>query len=156
MTQLTYRPRHHTIAGFVGGARFQSETLGHPAHKDILEWEKVQELRSGAALPGAATPKLAVLESTHMAIYDFPGSYAAKSPGEADPRVAGNPLPAHGGRSHVVWIKVRLKTGIPDFGFHIHGTPHCGHPRCIVVAQNWIPLFDALKAVKQVSLAIEL
>lgn len=170
--QLTYRPRERILSGVVGGRSFRLQTLRHPgglemnawleaaqagqmAPPRVTPWIKAQEIRPGAGSAGLPAKTLKVADNTQLDVYEYPGDFAVKKPGEAEVgRAAG--ASSHRHRHRVVWVKSTIKAGFPGGGFHIHGQPPCGDSLCIVVAQEWDSLFNALKAARQVSFVVEL
>ena len=171
-SHLTYRPREGIVFGTVAGKAIRLATLRNQAGMDIeawrqaaqpagtvgpnvMNWPKLQEIRSGAVPAGAVRHRLTVAENAALEIYDYPGAYAQRFDG-VDPggAAAGSANHPHHGR--VVWVKLRIKTGFPGDGFCLHGPPPCGSPRCIVIVQDWDSLFRALKTANKVSLVVEL
>ena len=170
---LTYRPREAVVFGTVAGKSIRLTTLRGQGAADIYDWSKVQELRTGG--PGATAgkptlwdhtfeithkpvtaagtggPRLTIAENSLLEIYDYPGEYAQRFDGVDKGGSANHRL--HG---RVVRVKSTLNTSFPAGGFGLHGPPHCGNPRCIVVAQQWESLYSALKAARQVSIVVEL
>ncbi len=173
---LTYRPREGVVVGVVAGKSFRLTTLrnqaGAPTLWDhafespdrhfvgalgprrtaaaprVVPWEKVQEIRSGASA-GAVGHKLTVAENAALEIYDWPGEYAQRFDGVKPGGAAGR-SPNHRHPGSAVFVKQ------PGGGFHLHGPPSCGNPRCIIIVQDWDSLFRALKATRQVSIVVEL
>ncbi len=169
--RLTYHPRDAVLSGIVDGRSFRLQTLrplggpemnpwleaaqaGQMAPPPVTPWIKAQEIRSGSSSAGLPGKTLKLAENAQLEVYDYPGAFAVKKPGEADPRTAAGILPEHRHHSRVVWVKFQLKRGFPGDGVHIHGPPSCGNPRCIVIAQNWDSLFNSLKAARQVAIDV--
>ncbi|MGH8223801.1 MAG: hypothetical protein ACREQZ_12595 [Woeseiaceae bacterium] len=152
---LTYRPREGVVFGVVAGKSIRLATLRTQAGMNIDSWEKVQELRPGAAPAGAIGHRLTVAENAALEIYDYPGEYAQRFDGVSPGGTAGGSA-NHRHHGRVVWVKLTIKTRFPGGGFYLHGPAPCGNPRCIVIAQDWDSLFRALKATRQVSIVVEL
>jgi hypothetical protein len=166
---LIYRPREGVVFGTVAGRSIRLATLRNQAVMDIAawrqssgtgadritDWTKVQELRTGRATSGAPAERLKVAEHATLEIYDFPGRYAQRFDGVDKGGTAGG-RSGHGQHARVIWVKTRIKSGFPSGGVCLHGPPPCGNPRCIVIAQGWDSLFQALKTVGQLSLFVEL
>ena len=170
---LTYRPREGVVFGIVAGKSIRLTTLQNQG-ADIHDWGKAQELRAG--VPGAAAgkptlwdhtfeithkhldvpagalgPRLTIAENSALEIFEYPGEYAQRFDG-VDKGGSAN----HRRHGRVVRVKSTPKASFPGGGFCLHGPPHCGNPRCIVVAQQWESLFNALKTARQVSIVVEL
>ena len=170
---LTYRPRAGLLFGTVAGRSFRLQTVrqqaglemnpwleaaqaGQMAPPRVTPWIKTQEIRSGSTAAGLPGKALTVADNAELEIYDYPGAYAVKKPGEAEVSRAAGWSSRHRHHHRVVWVKLTSKAGFPGGGFHIHGAPACGDPRCVVVAQDWDSLFHALKAARQASIFVEL
>jgi hypothetical protein len=151
-SHLTYRPREGIVFGFVAGKAVRAQTLRTQAATDAGAWR-------AAARPGETahvTPwdhqyefrpgKWTVAQGAALEVYDYPGYYAQRFDG-VDPGGAAK----HRQHARVVWVKLGLRQGFP-----IHGPPACGDPRCIVIAQEWDSLFNALRAARQISIVVEL
>jgi hypothetical protein len=149
---LIYRPRETVVFGTVAGRSIRLTTLpGAAAGKPTL-WDHPFEItRKHLDVPGAVGPRLTIAENSALEIFDYPGEYAQRFDGVNKGGSANHRL--HG---RVVWVKSTPKTGFPGGGFCLHGPPPCGNPRCIVIAQQWDSLFNALKAARQVSIVVEL
>lgn len=171
--QLTYNPRAAVLSGVVAGRSFRLQTLRHQAGLEmnawleaaqagqmapprVTPWLKAQEIRPGSSSAGMPGKTLKLADDAQLEVYDYPGAFAAKKPGEADPRAAGGAVPEHRNHGRVVWVKLKRQTGFPGGGFHIHGPPLCGNPHCIVVAQNWDSLLSALTTTRQTTIVVEL
>jgi hypothetical protein len=167
--QLTYRPRDGVVFGVVAGKAIRLATLRNQASLDIEAWREaarsgesaaprvtpwleVQEIRPGGAPAGALGHRLTVAENAALEVYDYPGEYAQRFDGVGP----GGGAPNHRLHGRVVWVKLPIRTRFPGGGVYLHGRPACGNPRCIVIAQQWDPLFDALKATRQLSIVVEL
>jgi hypothetical protein len=170
--QLTYRPRDGVVFGVVAGKAIRLATLRNQASLDVEAWReaarsgesaaprvtpwlKVQEIRPGGAPAGALGHRLRVAENAALEVYDYPGEYAQRFDG-VGPGGAGGGVPNHRHHGRVVSVKLPIRTRFPGGGLYLHGPPPCGNPRCIVIAQQWDPLFDALKATRQLSIVVEL
>ncbi len=151
---LTYRARDGIVSGVVAGKPIRLSTVGHPGIARFHGWDKVQEIPSGVAV-GAIRHKLTIAENAPLETYDWPGAYAQRFDGD-DKVGARGMSPDHRRHGRVIWIKAKMKTGLPASGVCLHGPPRCGDPRCIVIAEGWDGLFDALKAARQVSFVVEL
>jgi hypothetical protein len=151
---LTYRPREGVVFGVVAGRSIRLTTLQNQAAERIHEWKKLQEIHPSRTA-GALGHKLTVAESSALEIYDYPGIYAQRFDG-VDPGRAAGASSNHRQHARVVWVKFTIRTPFPGGGFHLHGPPACGNPRCIVIAREWDSLFNALKATRQVSIVVEL
>jgi hypothetical protein len=166
---LTYRPREGAVFGMVGGKLIRLATLRSQAGLDVetwrqavqssgtavTDWNKSQEFRVGKWGTGAIGDRLTVAENTALEIYDYPGEYAQRFDGvDRGGRADGSANHKHHRR--VVSVKPTLTAGLSRGGFHIHGPPPCGNPRCIVILQDWESLFQALKTARQISLIVEL
>jgi hypothetical protein len=171
--QLTYSPRTAVLSGVVAGRSFRLQTLRHPSNLEmnswleaaqsgqmapprVTPWIKAQEIRPGSGSAGLPGKTLTLAENAQLEVYDYPGAFSAKKAGEADPRAAGGAVPEHRHPGGVVWVKLKRQTAFPGDGFHIHGPPHCGNPRCIVVAQNWESLLSAFKTTRQTTIVVEI
>lgn len=169
---LTYCPREGAVVGMVGGNLIRLATLRRQTGMDmeswrqaarssgtepanVTDWNKAQEFRAGKWAAGAIGNRLTVAENAALEIYDYPGAYAQRFDG-VDPGRGADGSTSHRPYGRVVWVKPTLRGGFPRGGFHIHGPPPCANPRCIVILQDWDPLFQALKAARQISLVVEL
>jgi hypothetical protein len=122
---------------------------------DVVDWPKMQELRTGGVPAGPVGHRLTVAENAALEIYDYPGAYAQRFDGVDQGGAAGGST-NHRHHGRVVWVKLTIKTRFPDGGVCLHGPPPCGNPRCIVIVQQWDSLFQALKTARQVSIVVEL
>lgn len=162
-SHLTYRPREGMLFGVVAGRSIRAATLrsaaamnagtwhaavppGGTAAARVTSWEKAQEVPSGVPV-GAVGHKLTVAANAALEVFDYPGEFAQRFDGVDK----GGGSSDHRQHARVVWIKSALRQGFP-----VHGPPACGHPRCIVVAHDWDPLFHALRGARQVSLVVEI
>jgi hypothetical protein len=170
--QLCYRPREGIVSGVVAGKLIRLPTQRDQAR--ITAWEKQQELRSGKVTPwdhvfesphrrverarslagaspaGPVGPKLTVVESAALEIYDWPGAYAQRFDGVDKAGGSDRALPNHQRyRGSAVYVR-------EQGGFCLHGMPPCGNPRCIVVIHDWDLLFKALKQTRQLTIVVEL
>jgi len=169
---LTYRPREGALFGMVAGKLIRLATLRRQAGMDVetwrqavlssgtvpahvTDWNKSQEFRVGKWAAAAIGNRLTVAENTTPEIYDYPGEYAQRFDG-ADRGRGADGSANHRHHARVVSVKPTLKAGFSHGGFHIHGPPPCGNPRCIVILQDWDSLFQALKTTRQISLVVEL
>jgi hypothetical protein len=167
ISHLTYRPREGILFGTVAGRTIRLATLRHQpalevetwrqaagtAATRVTGWPKLQEIRSGMPA-GPVQHSLTVAENAALEIYDYPGAYPQRFDGV-------DPGGASGGSNHphhtrVVWVKLATRPSFPGGGFHLHGPPPCGNPRCIVIGQDWESLFQALKTAGRLSVAVEL
>ena len=93
---LTYRPREGVVFGTVAGQTIRLATLRNQAgigewHQaarssgavapDVMDWPKMQELRTGGVPAGPVGHRLTVAENTALEIYDYPGAYAQRFDG---------------------------------------------------------------------------
>jgi hypothetical protein len=171
-SHLTYRPRDGVVFGVVAGKAIQLATLrsqvvvnieawreaarsGETVVPRVTPWLKVQEVRPGRAPAGALGQKLTVAENAALEIYDHPGEYAQRFDG-VDPGGAAGGAANHWHHARVVWVKLPMRMRFAGGGLSLHGPPACGNARCIVIAQEWDPLFNALRATRQLSLVVEL
>jgi hypothetical protein len=166
ISHLTYRPREGILFGTVAGRAVWLATLrnqpalamdtwrqaAHSADR-VIGWPKLQEIRTGMPA-GPVQHRLTVAENAALEIYDYPGAYAQRFDGVDPGGGSGGSNHPHHGR--VVSVKLDTRTRFPGGGFHFHGPPPCGNPRCIVIGQDWELLFQALKATGRVSIAVEL
>jgi hypothetical protein len=170
--QLCYRPREGIVSGVVAGKLVRLPTQRDQAR--ITAWEKQQELRpgkvtrwdhvfesphrhverarslAGTSPAGPVGPKLTVVESAALEIYDWPGEYAQRFDGVDKGGGSDRALPNHHRyRGSAVYVR-------EQGGFCLHGMPPCGDPRCIVVVRDWDFLFKALKRTRQLTIVVEL
>jgi hypothetical protein len=166
ISHLTYRPREGMLFGTVAGRTIRLATLrNQPALEmetwrqaaqsgtGVTGWPKLQEIRTGKTA-GPVEHSLTVGQGAALEVYDYPGAYAQRFDG-VDGRggAGGSNHPQH---RRVVWVTLGSRTRFPGGGFHLHGPPPCGNPRCIVIGQDWESLFHALKAAGRLSVAVEL
>ena len=172
ISHLTYRPREGIVFGTVAGRPIRLATLRNQAGMDIaawrqaaqsagaaaprvMDWPKMQELRSGSVPAGAVQHRLTVAENAALEVYDYPGTDAQRFDG-VNPGGAAGASANHPHHRRVVWVKFALKTRFPGAGFCLHGPPPCSSPGCIVIVQDWDSLFQALKTAGKVSIVVEL
>ena len=167
ISHLTYRPREGILFGTVAGRTIRLATLrnqpaiemetwrqaAQSAGARVMGWPRLQEIRTGIPA-GPVQHSLTVAENAALEIYDYPGAYAQRFDGVDPGGAAGGSNHPHHAR--VVWVKLATRTRFPGGGFHLHGPPPCGNPRCIVIGQDWESLFHALKTTGRVSIAVEL
>lgn len=151
-SRLTYRPRDGVLSGIVGGKSFRLQTHREQAGPSMWAWHEAarfgQMPRPGSAPKAPAGTRLTVAENAPLEIYDWPGAYAGRFDGVD--RGGGKADGLHAHRGSLVHVKAQ------GGGLCLHGPPPCGNPRCILVAQGWEPLFSALRAVRQVSIVVEM
>lgn len=166
---LTYRPREGVIFGTVAGRSIRLATMRNQpgmdmeawrqsagtVASDVMDWPKMQELRTGRISAAAPGNRLKVAGKAVFEVYDYPGEYAQRFDG-VDPGRAGGGPANHWHHGRVVWVKFPLKSGFPSGGFYLHGPPPCGNPKCIVIVQDWDALFQSLKTARQMTLFVEI
>jgi hypothetical protein len=167
-SHLTYRLREGILFGTVAGKAFRLATLrqqpalemetwrqvAQSAGTRVTDWAKRQEIRTGRVPAGPVQPRLTVAENAALEVYDYPGAFAQRFDGVDPGGAAGGSNHRHHGR--VVWVKFANRPRFPDGGFHLHGPPPCGNPRCIGIGQDWESLFQALRTAGRLSVAVEL
>lgn len=161
---LTYDLRRGYLSVIVSG-----RTIFVPTYQEasrITAWEKVQEQRSGrhtlwehcyefrsgkhaiqdSVQVGKVIHRITVDQGDKLDVYDYPGRYASKPPGEADPKSRGV---RHTFLGKAVFI------GDPGGGIHIHGWPPCNLKQCIIVLQRWEEMFQTIARDRELSFSIE-
>ena len=119
--RLTYDLRRGVISGVLAGERLELPV--QPSRGSVLEWEKTQEIRSGA-----------VTLSDHT--FDLPSTGVSSPIGT---RVGSGSTTAPSlHRSPAIAIVA------PHGGFYIHGWPPCDLADCLVVTRGWETLSRAL------------
>ncbi len=135
---LTYRPREGAVFGMVAGKLIRLATLRRQAGMDVETWR--QAVLSSATVPAHVTDWN---KSQEFRV----GKWAA---------AIGNRLTVAENTTPEIYDYPGEYAQRFDGAIHIHGPPPCGNPRCIVILQDWDPLFQALKTTRQISLVVEL
>jgi hypothetical protein len=162
---LVYRWRRGFLTAVAGQRLVQAAT--RPVPSEIHDWEKLQELRTGRVtlwdhcferipsnvIPGAASAgpvlhRIGVEPDgvDKLETYDYPGVYAQRFDGV---NRGGDDRAPH--RHDGAAIYVAGKRG----GTFIHGWPPCNLGICVVVVQQWEPMFQAIAAEAELSFSIE-
>ncbi len=144
---LTYHLHQGILTGTASGRHFQ--LLTYREQSRIAAWLKqLEKTIPDSVSAGRIGHKLKVGSNSSLELYDYPEGEVTKrkvSQGNLTRHPAGN----HSYTGPMLFIKER------NGGFYIHGYPPCNIRKCIVLAQPWNELRQAIAGETELSLYIE-
>jgi hypothetical protein len=127
--RLTFDLRSGLITGAVAGRRV--ELPAQPSQGSVHDWEKLQELRTGAWTPTDHT-------------FDLPSSSSNVGAGATDTTGVSTRIGSGSTIASPEHRSPSITIAGPAGGFHIHGWPPCNLAGCLVVSRGWEELSRAL------------